>query len=102
MGYFMYTKPSAFFACLGELVLRSTRISRRSSYARDNATVVLRGISVLDNVVARGSGIFVVDSVLKTYQVRGRCYDIEVRTYIIALFGEKTLQLLLLLSGMLK
>lgn len=42
------------------------------SYARDNATVELRGISLFGNTVARGSVVFVVDSVLKTYQVRTR------------------------------
>lgn len=40
------------------------------SYARDHANVSLRGISVSDNSVARGSVIFVVNSVLETYQVR--------------------------------
>lgn len=41
-----------------------------ASYARDGSTVVLRGISLVDNFVARGSVVFVVDSHLKTYQVR--------------------------------
>ena len=41
-----------------------------SSYARDHANVSLRGISVSENSVARGSVIFVVNSVLETYQVR--------------------------------
>lgn len=39
-------------------------------YARDGAVVELRGISLFDNNVARGSVVFVVDSTLKTYQVR--------------------------------
>lgn len=40
------------------------------SYARDGADVELRGVSLFDNTVARGSVVFVVNSVLKTYQVR--------------------------------
>lgn len=40
------------------------------SYARDFTTVVLRGISLFGNAVARGSVVFVVNSVLETYQVR--------------------------------
>lgn len=40
------------------------------SYARDNTTVVIEGISVFENTVARGSVVFVVNSVLNTSQVR--------------------------------
>ena len=48
-----------------------------SSYARDNATVSLQGMSLVDNTVARGSVIFVIDSVLQTYQVRQFCEKLE-------------------------
>ncbi|CAN0356022.1 unnamed protein product, partial [Ectocarpus sp. 12 AP-2014] len=37
-------------------------------YARDKAEVVLRGVELYDNVVARGSVVFVVSSNLTTYQ----------------------------------
>lgn len=40
-----------------------------SSYARHNTTVVLQDMILVDNTVARGSAVFVVNSVLKTYQV---------------------------------
>lgn len=40
------------------------------SYARADATVNVRGVSLTDNVVARGSVVFVVASTLRTYQVR--------------------------------
>ena len=40
------------------------------SYARDGANVTLRGISLFDNAVARGSVVFIVNSELQTYQVR--------------------------------
>ena len=41
-------------------------------YARENSKVVLRGVSLVDNVVRRGSVIFAADSHLTTYQVRLR------------------------------
>lgn len=40
------------------------------SYARTNTTVVIQGASLFGNSLARGSTVFVVDSILKTYQVR--------------------------------
>ena len=39
------------------------------SYIRDDAAVVLNGVSLFDNTVARGSTVFIVGSMLKTYQV---------------------------------
>lgn len=44
-------------------------ISSSNSYAREYTTVTLRGVSVVGNVVARGSVVFVVASTLMTYQV---------------------------------
>lgn len=41
-----------------------------SRYARDNTTVILTGMSLVDNEVARGAVVFVADSYLETYQVR--------------------------------
>lgn len=40
-----------------------------ASYARDGAKVTLRNMSLFDNVVARGSVLFAVDSYLWTHQV---------------------------------
>ena len=69
---------SVLFLCI-DTVSRETRSNNKihppcravlHSYARDGATVELRGVSLFDNTVARGSVVFVVDSVLKTYQVR--------------------------------
>lgn len=39
-------------------------------YARNNVSVELRGMSVFNNDIPRGSVIFVVDSKLETYEVR--------------------------------
>ncbi|CAN0005479.1 unnamed protein product [Ectocarpus fasciculatus] len=50
-------------------------------YARDKAEVVLRGVELYDNVVARGSVVFVVSSNLTTYQTvftdTGRSSDLS-------------------------
>lgn len=40
------------------------------SYAREGANVTLRGVTLSDNKVARGSVVFLVDSSLQTYQVQ--------------------------------
>ena len=40
-----------------------------SSYARDQTTVELKGVSLFNNAVVRGSVVFVVGSVLMTDQV---------------------------------
>lgn len=39
-------------------------------YARDETTVILTGVSLVDNAVARGAVVFVAESNLKTYEVR--------------------------------
>lgn len=39
------------------------------SYAREDSTVVLTGVTLFDNLVPRGSVVFLVESTLKAYQV---------------------------------
>lgn len=40
------------------------------SYARENSTVILQEMSLVDNTVTRGSAISVISSHLETYKVR--------------------------------
>ena len=42
----------------------------QSSYARANANVILQGMSLVDNIGARGSVIFLISSHVQIYQVR--------------------------------
>lgn len=49
-----------------------------SRYAREGANVTLQGVSVVHNVVSRGSVAFVVDSELFAYEVRRVCLESSV------------------------
>ncbi|CAM9271368.1 unnamed protein product, partial [Ectocarpus sp. 8 AP-2014] len=49
-------------------LVNNSALAGPAIYARDNADVVLRGVELYDNVVARGSVVFVVSSNLTTYQ----------------------------------
>ncbi|CBJ26637.1 adhesin-like protein [Ectocarpus siliculosus] len=49
-------------------LVNNSALAGPAIYARDNAEVVLRGVELYDNVVARGSVVFIVSSNLTTYQ----------------------------------
>ncbi|CAM9462085.1 unnamed protein product, partial [Ectocarpus sp. 12 AP-2014] len=49
-------------------LVNNSALAGPAIYARDKAEVVLRGVELSDNVVARGSVVFVVSSNLTTYQ----------------------------------
>lgn len=69
-GFLFVTRlfPSLFSAEISPFFLSCLVFS----YARSGANVTLRGISLFDNDVARGSVAFVIESTLYAYQVGAR------------------------------
>ena len=51
------------------LLAFSLTYRRHSSYAREQANITLHGVSLVDNIIARGSVVFVVSSTFRTDQV---------------------------------